>query len=88
MELKILAIGDPHFKVSNVIESEEMVKKILQISQEKKPDIILILGDILDKHENIHVIPLSLSIDFLYKLSQNFPLFVIIGNHDRQNKGY
>lgn len=85
MELKILTIGDPHFKVSNVVESEEMVKKILQISQEKKPDFIVCLGDILNNHENIHVVPLSSSIDFLYKLSQNFPLFVIIGNHDRPN---
>ena len=28
--LNVVAIGDPHFKVSNIIESEEFINKIIE----------------------------------------------------------
>lgn len=84
-EIKVLTIGDPHFKVSNIKECEEMIEKIVQIAKEKKPDFIVCLGDILDRHETIHVSPLTLSIKFLSRLEQIAKLYVIIGNHDRPN---
>ncbi len=84
-ELLILTIGDPHFKVSNIRESEEMSDAIVSLAKERKPDIIVCLGDILDRHETIHVTPLTHSIKFLYRLEKLAPLYVIIGNHDRPN---
>jgi len=84
-DLKILTIGDPHFKVSNIPESKAMTKNLVQMAREMKPDIIICLGDILDRHETIHVTPLTLSIQFLEDLEDIAPLYVIIGNHDRPN---
>jgi DNA repair exonuclease SbcCD nuclease subunit len=83
--LKVLVIGDPHFKISNVTTTCQMMSCIINTAKEKKPDLIIVLGDILDRHENIHVIPLMNSVNFLKELENIAPLYVIIGNHDRKN---
>lgn len=83
--LKLLAIGDPHFKVSNVRETDEMVERICEAVVKHKPDVIVCLGDILDRHETIHVSPLMRATNFLKRLSVSAPLYAIIGNHDRPN---
>lgn len=80
-----LIIGDPHFKVSNIRETDGMVEAIIKVANERKPDIIVVLGDILDRHETIHVSPLSRSIDFLRRLMEIAPTYVLIGNHDLKN---
>lgn len=83
--LSALVIGDPHFKVSNAIDTDLMCKAIYQQIEKLNPDIIVVLGDILDRHEAIHVDPLSRSINFLRKLSIERKVYILIGNHDRKN---
>ena len=80
-----LIIGDPHFKVSNVRETDAMVEAIVRTVNERHPDIIVVLGDILDRHEVIHVSPLTRAIKFLKRLSEIAPTYVLIGNHDLKN---
>jgi|SRR5579871_1345165 len=83
--MSILLIGDPHFKVDNGRETSLMSLKICEYAAKIKPRIIVVLGDILDRHEKIHVAPLGRSILFLSQLVKIAPLFVVIGNHDRPN---
>lgn len=83
--LSVMVIGDPHFKDSNVAESRQMTKALIKIANEKNPDLIICLGDILDKHEKIHVEALCNANDMLAKLKNIAPLVIIIGNHDRRN---
>jgi len=83
--IKVLTIGDPHFKTSNTIESEEFTNKLLEVAKKINPDIIVCLGDILDRHETIHVSPLMRATECLKKLSEISKLYAIIGNHDRPN---
>src|SRR5438067_639302 len=85
MTITCLTIGDPHFKVDNAIETDEMSRKIISLAHKEPPDFIVVLGDVLDRHENIHVDPLERSTLFLEQLSLIAPLYVIIGNHDRPN---
>lgn len=85
MGIKILVIGDPHFKVSNVLETENMCSAIIQQCKKYTPHIIVVLGDVLDRHENIHVGPLNRAIKFLATLMNIAPTFVLIGNHDLKN---
>ena len=80
-----LAIGDPHFKINNVRTSEEMTKRVIKVAQERRPDFITVLGDVLDRHETIHVEPLVRATQFLLELEKIAPTYVIIGNHDRPN---
>ena len=83
----ILLIGDPHFKVSNPLESrqfhDEVLKNIKNL--EKQIDFIVILGDILDTHEKIHMQPFCRAINFLKMVATFKRTFVLIGNHDRIN---
>jgi DNA repair exonuclease SbcCD nuclease subunit len=83
--MKVLVIGDPHFKINNVEETNLMSDKLINLATFHKPDFIVCLGDVLDRHESIHVSPLLRSVDFITKLSFISPIYVLIGNHDRPN---
>lgn len=83
--IKVLTIGDPHFKTDNVVEMDEMVNKIVKVAKEILPTFIVVLGDVLHRHEKIHVIPLMRAEFFIKLLSEVAPTFVLIGNHDRPN---
>lgn len=83
--VKVLCIGDPHIKTNNIVESETMIEKLISICNEKRPDFIVCMGDILDRHSNIHVSCLMMAEKMVEKLSQIAPFFLLIGNHDRPN---
>lgn len=83
--VSVLVIGDPHFKVSNVNETDAMVTAIVREAHLRKPKFIVVLGDVLDRHETIHVSPLTRSIKFLALLKDIAPTYVLIGNHDLKN---
>lgn len=85
MSVKALIIGDPHFKVSNRRETDIMVKDILDEAKKHQPHFIVVLGDVLDRHEIIHVNPLTRAISFLQALTRYAPTYVLIGNHDLKN---
>lgn len=83
--VQVLVIGDPHFKVNNVAESDEMTRKLVELVESAKPKFIVVLGDVLHKHEKIHVSPLMRAEKMIRLLSERAPVFLIIGNHDRPN---
>ena len=83
--VKVLCIGDPHIKVTNMVESEQMLEKLIEITNEKKPDFIVCLGDVLDRHSNIHVSCLMMAEKMVDKLSSLCPFYLLVGNHDRPN---
>lgn len=84
-DLSVLVIGDPHFKISNVRDTDGMVESIVKICIERAPDLIVVLGDILDRHENVHISPLTRAVNFLELLMRIAPTYVLIGNHDLKN---
>ena len=84
----ILLIGDPHFKISNKLETDQLfeeTKKYLDQNNVDLIDFIVVLGDILDTHEKVHVQPLCRSIHFIKMLASYKKTFILIGNHDRIN---
>lgn len=83
--MKVLTVGDPHFKTNNIIESDQMVEKLLSTAKLIEPDFIVVLGDILHRHEKIHVHPLMRAEEMIRLLSEISPTFVLVGNHDRPN---
>ena len=85
MSIKVLTVGDPHFKVNNVPESNDMTNKLVKVAKHVNPKIIVLLGDILHTHEKIHVTPLMGAEKLVRQMSQIAPTFVLIGNHDRPN---
>ena len=81
----VLIVGDPHFKTRQLNEASVLVTEILRVTEETKPDAIVILGDVLDRHETIHVSPLTLAINLFEQLAKITKTYVIIGNHDRKS---
>lgn len=83
--MRVLAIGDCHFKTSNGPATEAMTQALWSLVEERKPDFVVVLGDTLDRHESIHVQPLARAVTFLEGLAQRAPTYLLIGNHDRPN---
>ena len=81
----VLTIGDPHFKEKNISEMRVLIQAVVKLAKQLQPDLIVILGDVLDTHEKINIYALTES-DHLHKmLSEISPLVIIVGNHDRVN---
>lgn len=85
MSTSALVIGDPHFKIANIRETDAMVAAISAVVAARRPNFIVVLGDTLDRHETIHVSPLTRAIRWLAELSRDIPVFLLIGNHDLKN---
>lgn len=86
--LKILAIGDVHIQPSSEGVMDSMFKKICRIHEEKKPHVIVLLGDILHCHANISSEALNIALKFIQNLVDTFTktkIIVLIGNHDLIN---
>lgn len=85
--IKVMCIGDPHFKEKNIKETDQMYIAIEKLLKKDKiaPDIIVVLGDVLHRHETIKEPPLRLATDFLKMLEEHAPVYLVVGNHDRPN---
>ena len=83
--LRIIAIGDPHFKVKNIVQVDKFIEKLLALIKEKKPDFIVVLGDLLHYHERIHALSLNKAYEFIDKLRQEAFTYILVGNHDMIN---
>jgi DNA repair exonuclease SbcCD nuclease subunit len=83
--VKIIAIGDQHFKTDNIPEIDIFVEKIENIIIDKKPDFVVLLGDLLHTHEKLHTVPYNKALNFINIIRKHSLVFVLVGNHDYQN---
>lgn len=83
--LSVIAIGDQHFKVDNSEEVDIFINKIDDLIKEKIPDFVVLLGDLLDTHERIHVGPLNRAYSLIDKIRSTTKTYVLVGNHDMKN---
>lgn len=82
MSARIIAIGDPHFKVDNIKEVELFIDKIELLAKKEEPDAIICLGDLLHTHERVHTLAMNKAVEFIRRMSAIAPMFVLVGNHD------
>jgi len=85
MITKFLVIGDPHFKTSNLPDTDDFINKTIDLAAKESPDFIIILGDVLHEHERLHTIPLNKAYEFIKAMSEAAPTYVMVGNHDLIN---
>lgn len=83
--VSVLAVGDPHFRLDNLSELSSYIQKIVGLVQREQPTFVVLLGDLLHTHENVHTTVVNKAYTFIYKLSQCCPVYVIVGNHDYIN---
>lgn len=80
-----LVVGDIHVKSDNFIDVEILLEEIGKICSQKKPDFIVLLGDILHYHEKIFTQCLNRALDFIKKCSDICFTYILVGNHDYIN---
>ena len=85
-EIRVLVVGDTHFKVTNMRETAAMSDAVVRIIQERNPDLIVNLGDTLNDHEKVHVAAQVKAYDFLDRQSQLTETILLMGNHDLKNQ--
>lgn len=85
MITKFLVIGDPHFKTSNLPDTDDFINKTIDLATKESPDYIIILGDVLHEHERLHTIPLNKAYEFIKAMTEAAPTYVMVGNHDLIN---
>ena len=83
--MKVIAIGDPHFKTDNVSETNLFIEKLENLIKKENPDLIVVLGDLLHTHERLHTTPLNKAHDFILKLRELASTVILVGNHDMEN---
>ena len=81
--MKILCIGDPHFRVDNIEETKIFTTNLSKYLDKNEIDIVIVMGDVLHTHEKIHTFALNAAFDFFKMLSsKNKPIYCLVGNHD------
>ena len=90
--LKILCIGDPHFKPDNKDQTELMEQQIVNLIIAERPKLIVLLGDTLHTHERVNLHCLKRAVEFfrsifkvISSLGSDHYMYILIGNHDRPN---
>lgn len=77
-----LVIGDLHIHITNLDESQLLMDTLISIAAKTRPDLIVVLGDVLHTNSVIKADAHVLAVELLFKLSQIAPLLVLMGNHD------
>lgn len=88
MSLKILRIGDPHIKPSNLAEAEKLMAFVYQTVLDVEPDRVEILGDLFHTHAVVRLEVLSFWNSWLDILSEKAEVIVLVGNHDLSGNGH
>ena len=80
-----IVIGDPHIQTVNITEFNLFMERLFSLIEERLPDIIVVLGDLLHTHERLHTTALNKAYEFIDKLRNYAPTYTLVGNHDMIN---
>ncbi len=83
--MKILCIGDPHFKIDNAVETTMFTERCVELIKKTTPDLCVMMGDLLHTHENVHVSPYNKVCEFISLVSKEVETYILVGNHDMIN---
>mgnify|MGYP002400813843 CR=1 FL=1 len=83
--MKICVIGDLHIKKKNLSLWDHILQELLEIIKNEKIDMLISTGDTLDTHERIDLRSLCAAKNFYLTLAQKCQVYVLVGNHDREN---
>lgn len=85
--MKILYVGDPHFKHTQKDEMERLMGFVFETASYNKIDQIVLLGDLNDTHNILRTDNLVFWDRWLKLLSDSWKTYVLVGNHDMKNQG-
>lgn len=80
--VKILCIGDLHFRKGSLEEGEVAIKAVKKVFAQTLPDVTVLMGDVLHTHDVIYVKAMNQAERLIRWLSKKAPVYVLMGNHD------
>jgi len=81
---KILFVGDPHVQPSNLTDSENLMKFIIDQRREHECDQLILAGDLFHTHAVIRMEVLNFWESWMRLFSDHFKkVHVLVGNHDQ-----
>lgn len=80
--MKYFVVGDIHIKPKHHERSVKLVDELIKTAQTKKPDKIILLGDVLDGADIIHSNCLLQLSRLLTELAKISTVYLLMGNHD------
>jgi predicted phosphodiesterase len=84
----VLVVGDLHFAERSLALLDDVKIEIMRITIKTKPDLIVFLGDTLDRFGNIDSMRQTEAVEFFYPFTLITKVLLLIGNHDIRNKTY
>lgn len=81
--MKLLRVGDPHVKPSNLEESERLLQFVLETARAQGVGAIELLGDQFHTHAILRLEVVEFWRKWLRALSEEFSTIVLVGNHDQ-----
>lgn len=82
MSLDILVVGDLHCRPRFLKDFEKVKEDILKAVDDHKPNFVILLGDSLHTHAQVHTEALNSVHDLVKKLSKKAIVYMLVGNHD------
>lgn len=83
---RVLVVGDLHFSDRSAKIMPYVTRGITKSITKHAPDLVVFLGDTLDRFRMIDSVWHKLATKFLIETSVQVPILVLIGNHDIVNK--
>lgn len=83
--LKIITIGDPHFRTKYIKTIDQFTHQTLELIKATAPDFVVVLGDTLHHHERTDSACHVRAVKWFLAMSEVTKVVVLIGNHDRPN---
>jgi DNA repair exonuclease SbcCD nuclease subunit len=80
-----LVVGDQHIKLDNLHLVNKFIDQIVQVIEDKKPDFVVLLGDMLHTHERINTLALNKAYEFIDSVRKLCKTYILVGNHDHIN---
>ena len=84
-KLTVIAIGDQHIMTSNIPDVDIFIERITILVQERKPDFIVLLGDMLDTFEKVNSMCLNKAYELVDNMRKVAKTYILVGNHDYIN---
>lgn len=86
--MKILCIGDQHFKPSNIPDVNIFLKELENWLSTNPVDMIVSMGDLLHTNERLHTEALNKAVEYIDILRKYAHTYIQVGNHDLINQNY
>ena len=86
--VSILVVGDLHFSERSAKIMPYVIRGVIKSIAKYKPDLVVFLGDTLDRFRIIDSIWHGMATEFLIDTSLDVPILLLIGNHDIDNKNH